>query len=81
MAAWLYPNSMTEDILHPVDAEDRPDDHQHAVEACSPAADALEYGDLPRVQALLDEACAAVERAQRDDRGQVQPESAGDCYG
>ena len=72
---------MTNDILYPADAEDRPDDHQHAVEACSPAADALEYDDLPRAQALLDEARAAVERAQHDDRGQVRPESAGDCYG
>jgi hypothetical protein len=72
---------MTDDTHHPTDAEDRSDDHQHAVEACQHAADALANGDLARGRSLLDEAQAAVERAEHDDTPtQEQRETAYDCY-
>jgi uncharacterized protein Yka (UPF0111/DUF47 family) len=66
----------------PDSAKDRSEDHQQAVEACQHAVDALSNGDLPRAHSLLDEARAAVERAEHDDsRMQEQREVAGDCYG
>ena len=71
---------MSDDIHHPPDAEDRSDDHQHAREACEHALDALHGGDLSRAHALLDEAQAAVERAQHDDTEQAYRETAYDCY-
>jgi hypothetical protein len=72
---------MTDDIHHPADVETRPDDHQHAVEACEHALDALENGDnLSHAHSLLDEARAAVERAQHDDTEQAYRETAYDCY-
>jgi hypothetical protein len=71
---------MTDDTHHP-DAEDRSDDHQQAIEACQHALDALETGDLSRGRSLLDEARAAVERAEHDDAlTQEQRETAFDCY-
>jgi predicted HTH domain antitoxin len=69
--------------LTPDDAEDRSDrdDQQQAVEACQHAADALQNGDLSRGRSLLDEARAAVERADHDDTPtQEQREAAFDCY-
>jgi hypothetical protein len=72
---------MTDDIHHPDDAKDRSEDHQQAVEACQHAADALANGDLSRGRSLLDEARAAVERAEHDDTPtQEQRETAYDCY-
>lgn len=73
---------MTDDFPHPNDAEDRSDDHQQAIEACQHATDALANGDLSRGRSLLDEARAAVERAEHDDTPtQEQRETAYDCYG
>jgi hypothetical protein len=78
---WAIPKSMTDDIHHPADAEHRSDDHQQAVEACQHAIDALVNGDLARGRSLLDEARAAVERAEHDEsRTQEQRETAFDCY-
>ena len=74
---------MTDEINHPDNAEDRADsqDHQHAREACEHALDALHNGDLSQARSLLDEARAAVERAQHDDTAtQEQREIAYDCY-
>ncbi len=73
---------MTDDSHYPADAEDCSDDHdhQHAVEACEHALDALENSNLSHARDLLDEARAAVERAQHDDSGQAQREIAYDCY-
>jgi hypothetical protein len=74
---------MTDDINYPTDAEGRSGkaDHQQAVEACQHAADALHNGDLSRGRSLLDEARAAVERAEHDDTAtQEQRETAFDCY-
>jgi hypothetical protein len=71
---------MTNDIPHSDDAEDRSEDHQQAVEACQHAADALSNGDLSRGRSLLDEARAAVERAEHDDTKQAYRETAYDCY-
>ena len=68
------------DDYYPADAEDRSEDHQHAREACEHALDALHGGDLSRAHALLDEARAAVERAQHDENGQAHRETAWDCY-
>ena len=69
------------DDIHPTnDAETRSDDHQRAIEACEHAADALHDGRLPHAQALLDEAQAAVERAQHDGTEQASRETAYDCY-
>ncbi|WP_435079020.1 hypothetical protein [Halococcus sp. AFM35] len=71
---------MTDDAHHPTD-EDRSTDHQQAVEACQHAADALSNGDLSRGRSLLDEARAAVERAQHDAIvTQEQRDTAYDCY-
>ena len=64
---------MTDDIHHPNDTENQPDNHQHAI-------DALHGGDLSRAGSLLDEARAAVERAQHDDTAQAYRETAHDCY-
>jgi hypothetical protein len=70
------------DSHHSADPEDRSEDHQQAIEACQHAADALANGDLARGRSLLDEARAAVERAQHDDTPtQEQRETAYDCYG
>lgn len=71
---------MTDDTHPPTDAEDRSADHQQAVEACHHAVDALHGGDLSHARALLDEAQAAVERAQHDDAEQAYRETAYDCY-
>jgi hypothetical protein len=72
---------MTDGSQHPADTEDRSDDHQQAVEACQHAIDALSNGDLARGRSLLDEARAAVERAEHDDTPtQEQRETAYDCY-
>ena len=72
---------MTDDIHHLDDAETRPDDHQHAAEACEHALDALHNGNLAQAHTLLDEARAAVKRAQHDDTAtQEQREIAYDCY-
>jgi hypothetical protein len=71
---------MTNDTRHPDGTETNPDDHQRAVEACQHAADALSNGDLSRGRSLLDEARAAVERAQHDDTEQSYRETAYDCY-
>jgi hypothetical protein len=71
---------MTDGSHHPADAEDRSDDHQQAVEACHHAADVLSNGDLPRGRSLLDEARAAVERAEHDNTEQAYRETAYDCY-
>ena len=71
---------MTDDISPSDDAEDRSENHQHAREACEHAIDALHGGDLARAHALLDEARAAVERAQHDDAEQAYRETAYDCY-
>jgi hypothetical protein len=71
---------MTDDTHHSADAEDRSDDQQQAVEACQHALDALDGGDLSRARSLLDEARAAVDRAQYDDSGQARRETAWDCY-
>jgi hypothetical protein len=74
---------MTDDIPTSDNAKDRSeeDDHQQAVEACQHAADALHGGDLSRARSLLDEARAAVERAQHDESPtQEQRETAYDCY-
>jgi hypothetical protein len=72
---------MTDDFHHPDGTEDRSDDEQQAVEACQHAADALSNGDLARGRSLLDEAQAAVERAEHDDTPtQEQRETAFDCY-
>jgi hypothetical protein len=74
-----YTQIMT-DTHHPADAEDRSEDQQQAVEACQHAADAFHGGDLSRAHSLLDEARAAVERAQHDDTPtQEQRETAYDC--
>jgi hypothetical protein len=73
---------LTDDFYHPDDAEHCFEDHQQAAEACQHAADALANGDLARGRSLLDEARAAVERAQHDDTPtQEQRETAYDCYG
>jgi hypothetical protein len=71
---------MTDDTHHSADAEDRSDDQQQAVEACQHAVDALHGDDLPRARSLLDEARAAVDRAQYGDSGQARRETAWDCY-
>ena len=77
---------MTDDSYHLDNAEDRSnenedeDDHQHAVEASQHALDALANGDLSHAHSLLNEARAAVERAQHDDREQAYREIAYDCY-
>ena len=71
---------MTDDIHYPDGPEDRSDDHQHAVEACEHALDALHGGDLSRAYALLDEAQETIERAQHDDTKQAYREIAYDCY-
>ncbi|WP_256684929.1 hypothetical protein [Halococcus qingdaonensis] len=71
---------MSDDVHHPDDTEDRSDAHQQAVEACEYAIDALHGSDLSRAHALLDEARAAVERAQHDDSEQAYRETAYDCY-
>lgn len=73
---------MTNDIQHSngTETEPHPDDHQQAVEACEHALDTLHNGDLARTQTLLDEARAAVERAQYDESGQARRETAWDCY-
>jgi hypothetical protein len=72
---------MTDDSHHPDDTKNRPDDHQQAVEACHHALDALSNDDLSRGRSLLDEARAAVERAEHDDTPtQEQREIAFDCY-
>jgi cellobiose-specific phosphotransferase system component IIA len=71
---------MTDDSHQPADGEDRSTDHQHAREACEHAVDALSNGDLARAHALLDEARAAVERAQHDNTEQAYRETAYDCY-
>jgi hypothetical protein len=72
---------MTDNSHHPADAEDHSDDEQQAVEACQHADDALHNGDLSRARSLLDEARAAVERAEHDDTPtQEQRETAYDCY-
>lgn len=73
---------MTDDIHHFTDdTEDCSEDHQQAVEACQHAVDALRIGDLSRGRSLLDEAQAAVERAEHDDTAtQEQREIAFDCY-
>jgi hypothetical protein len=60
--------------------KDHPDDHQHAVEACEHALDALHNGDLAHAHTLLDEARTAVERAQHDETEQAYRETAYDCY-
>ena len=70
---------MTDAPDHPDYVEIRSNDHQQVVEACQHAIDALNDGRLPHAQALLDEARAAVERAQHDDSGQTQREIAYDC--
>ena len=71
---------MTDDIHHADNMETRPHDHQQAIEVCEHAADALHNGDLSHAHALLDEARAAVERAQHDDTDQAYRETAYDCY-
>ena len=74
---------MTDDSHHSDDTEDRPNsqDHQQAVEACGHALDALHNGDLSHAHELLDEARAAVERAQHNGTAtQEQREIAYDCY-
>lgn len=71
---------MIDDTYYSDDAEDRSDDQQQAVEACQHAAYALANGDLSHARLLLDEARAAVERAQYDDGGQARRETAWDCY-
>ncbi|GAA0454220.1 hypothetical protein MUK72_17630 (plasmid) [Halococcus dombrowskii] len=73
---------MSDDVHRPDNTEDRldPHDHQQAVEACEYAIDALHGSDLSRAHALLDEARAAVERAQHDDNEQAYRETAYDCY-
>jgi cellobiose-specific phosphotransferase system component IIA len=71
---------MTDESHYPDDAEDRSDNQQQAREACQHALDALHDGDLARAQSLLDEAGAAVERAQHDDTEQAYRETAYDCY-
>ena len=68
------------DDIQPDTTESRPDDQQHAREACEHALDALRGGDLSRAHALLNEARAAVERAQHDDTEQAYRETAFDCY-
>ena len=73
-------SSSSHDRRQPPPAEDRADDHQHAVEACDHAADALRNGDLTHARTLLEEARAAVERAQHDDTEQAYRETAYDCY-
>jgi 7-cyano-7-deazaguanine synthase in queuosine biosynthesis len=71
---------MTDDA-YPTDAKTHPDDHQHTTEACEHALNALHDGDLTHARSFLDEARAAVERAQHDDsRMQEQRETAWDCY-
>ena len=47
--------TLTDDIHHPDDTEDRSDDHQHALKACEHALDALRDDDLSHARALLDE--------------------------
>jgi hypothetical protein len=75
------PKPMTDDIHYPDGTETHPDDHQHAIEACEHATDALENGDLAYARTLLEEAHTAVERAQHDDTAtQEQREIAYDCY-
>jgi len=77
---------MTDDTHHSTDAEDRSEDHQQAIEACQHALDALETGDLSHARLLLDEARAAVGRAEHDSASvpgytsQEQREAAFDCY-
>jgi hypothetical protein len=72
---------MTDDFHQHDDTENRSEDQQQAVEACQHAADALANGDLSRGRSLLDEARAAVERAEHDDTPtQEQRETAYDCY-
>ena len=74
---------MTDAYDTTADVEDRLDEdtHQHAVEAAEHALDALHNNDLARAHSLLDEAQAAVERAQHDEsRTQEQREIASDCY-
>ena len=71
---------MTGDIHHPVYMQYRPSDHQHAVEVCEHAIDALQNGDLGNAHTLLDEAQEAVERAQHDGTEQAHRETAYDCY-
>ena len=71
---------MTDDIHHSDNAETRPDDHQHAAEACEHALDALHNGNLAYAQTLLEEVHTAVKRAQHDDTGQAYREIAYDCY-
>jgi hypothetical protein len=71
---------MTDDSYHPDSAEDRSADQQQAVEACQHALDALSNGDFSRGRSLLDEARAAVERAEHDDTEQAYRETAYDCY-
>jgi hypothetical protein len=57
------------------------DDHQQAIEASEHAIDALRTGDLSHARRVLDEARAAVERAQPNDiSSQEQRETAYDCY-
>lgn len=70
---------MTDDT-HPTDAEDRPDDHQRAVEVCEHALDALHDDNLSYAHRLLGEARVAVERAQHDGSEQAYRETAYDCY-
>ena len=65
---------MTNDTRDSDGTETRPDDHQHAIEACEHATDALENGDLAYAQTLLEEAHTAVES------GQAYCEIAYDCY-
>ena len=68
------------DNNHPTDAEGRSEDHQHAIEACQHALDALENGDFAHARSLLDETQTAVEYAQYDRPGQAYRETAYDCY-
>ena len=67
-------NRVTDDLDRPNDVETRSDDYQQAVGACQHAVDALHDGRLQHAQALLDEARAAVERAQHEESSQVQHE-------
>jgi hypothetical protein len=70
---------MTNNTRHLDGTETCPDDHQRAVEACQHAADVLHDGNFSHAHTLLDEARAAVKRAQHDVE-QASRESAYDCY-
>lgn len=63
------------------DGGDHSDDHYHTREACKHALDPLNNGDLLRALIVLNEARAAIERAEHDATAmQEQRETAYDCY-